>query len=75
MNMTPSHLKITQAAHDTSNCSKTVVSSLPLGQQRATANALSSQRKIETLDQLKTAYFAKMQSLNKKLENERELHK
>lgn len=27
--------------------------------------------KIETLDELKNAYFAKMQSLNKKLENSR----
>jgi len=31
----------------------------------------ASSNKIETLDELKNAYFAKMQSLNKKLENSR----
>ena len=30
---------------------------------------------MESLDQLKSAYFAKMQSLNKKLDNERALQK
>ena len=35
----------------------------------------ASHGKMESLDQLKSAYFAKMQSLNKKLDNERALQK
>ena len=53
--------------------SKTLLSSTKTSQQLRAEKSRkgSSKEKIESLDQLKSAYFAKMQSLTKKLDSER----